>query len=123
MRPRVHLYGRGCPRCHSSKGELYIADWLKSARIEFEEQKRFDDCKNKLPLPFDFWIPSKNLLIEFQGKQHFDGGLYYNKAKSLAHRHELDDLKRKYCISKGLGLLEITYKQDPAVILELIFNT
>ena len=45
---------------------------LISYNIKFETQKKFKNCKNKLPLPFDFYLPDYNILIEFDGKQHFE---------------------------------------------------
>ena len=37
----------------------------------FESQKRFKDCKDKRQLPFDFYLPSYNVCIEYQGEQHY----------------------------------------------------
>jgi len=37
----------------------------------FEEQKRFKGCKVNKALPFDFYLPSHNLLIEYDGVAHF----------------------------------------------------
>ena len=34
-------------------------------------EKRFDWCRDKNPLPFDFYIPDLGLLIELDGSQHF----------------------------------------------------
>ena len=62
--PRDHLSGCGCSLCCSSKGEIAIQNWLIKNKIEFEEQKRFNDCRNIKPLPFDFYLPKYNLYIE-----------------------------------------------------------
>jgi hypothetical protein len=111
-KPSSHIVLKtGCQKCHASKGELTIARWLKTNNIEFEEQKRFAECYNINSLPFDFYLPKYNLLIEYQGAQHFDGKLYYNREKSLKHRQELDAIKRSFCKENNIRLLEITYKQ------------
>ena len=34
----------------------------------FIQQKSFDGCKYKQKLNFDFYIPSKNMCIEYDGK-------------------------------------------------------
>ncbi len=110
--PDVHLNkgGAGCPKCRSSKGENKIRNFLESSHILFEEQKRFKECKYKNTLPFDFYIPSKNLLIEYQGEQHYKakqcfGGLdEFNKVK------ERDKIKREFANKNNFNFLEISYK-------------
>jgi hypothetical protein len=42
-----------------------------SVGLKFERQKRFKGCKYKYELPFEFWVEDKNILIEFDGIQHF----------------------------------------------------
>jgi very-short-patch-repair endonuclease len=37
-----------------------------------ETQFKRDWCKNKQHLPFDFCIPEFNIIIELDGRQHFD---------------------------------------------------
>ena len=70
---RDHILSKaGCPKCKSSKGEKAVRDVLTSLNIEFEEQKRFDTCRDKLPLPFDFYLPQHQILIEYDGQQHYD---------------------------------------------------
>lgn len=39
--------------------------------IKFISEKRFNGCKNINELPFDFYLPNQNLLIEYDGIQHF----------------------------------------------------
>jgi len=34
-------------------------------KIKYINQKRFKKCKNKLPLPFDFYLPDLNICIEY----------------------------------------------------------
>lgn len=57
--------------CLKSKGEEKIGELLNQANISFEKEKTFLDCKNINSLRFDFYIPSQNCLIEFDGIQHF----------------------------------------------------
>ena len=40
---------------------------------KFLTQHKFNDCKFKKPLPFDFYLPEYNMCIEFDGEQHFKG--------------------------------------------------
>ena len=70
QKPIDHLRKYGCPYCKKSTGEKIIYTILKKNKINFIEQKKFKDCRNKLPLPFDFYLPDYNLCIEYQGEQH-----------------------------------------------------
>jgi hypothetical protein len=66
-----HLQGKGCPICRESIGERKIANYLEKNNISYIRQKKFDDCKYISKLPFDFFIEKMNLVIEFDGIQHF----------------------------------------------------
>lgn len=63
--------GSGCPGCRTFKGPVLIAKTLQSIGIDFETEMKFSACKYKRPLPFDFFVPAANLLIEYQGEHHF----------------------------------------------------
>jgi len=108
--PDSHLRGRGCPKCKSSKGEKKIRNYLKENNIEFKEQKRFKECRNIKPLPFDFYLPNYNICIEFQGNQHFKEVEYWGGREAFKKRRFLDSIKKSYCINNNIKLLEISYK-------------
>jgi very-short-patch-repair endonuclease len=115
--PTHHIHIKnGCPKCRRSKGETEIAVWLKKNNISFEEQKKFNGCKNIAHLRFDFFLPEYNLAIEYNGKQHYHN-TYFG---GLEERKRLDLLKRKYCFTNNIKLLEIKYTQNPITILNLI---
>ena len=61
-----------CRTCSAkiSNGELLIKQYLDSRNIKYEAEKRFCDCRDKKPLPFDFYLNDFNVLIEFDGEQH-----------------------------------------------------
>jgi len=67
----THLSNHGCPVCKSSKGEKTIMKILNENNIKYIHQKKFNDCKNTNVLFFDFYIPDKNLCIEYNGLQHY----------------------------------------------------
>lgn len=66
------LEGIGCPNCRKSKGEEIISKFLEANRIPFDFQKRYNDLfgTGGKKLSYDFYLPTYNLLIEYQGKQH-----------------------------------------------------
>lgn len=102
-----------------SKGENTIWNWLNKNMIKFEFQKRFQDCRDKNTLPFDFYIPKYNLCIEFQGSQHYDPGFYIRKKKSLEEgmlkfniQKKHDIMKKEYCKNNRINFLEIKYTEN-----------
>ena len=108
--PNSHLNGSSCPKCKNSRGEENIAKYLKENNILFEEQKCFKDCRDKRPLPFDFYLPKENLLIEYQGIQHYKNSFGVKKSDWLKYKHH-DWLKRKFARKKGYRLITISYKE------------
>lgn len=110
--PHNHLAGNGCPICRESKGETQIAKWLDDNGIKYIRQHRFPDCKFKLPLPFDFYLPKYNTCIEYQGIQHFKPRSKFGGVKEFEKIKERDMIKVKYCNEKGISLLVISYLDD-----------
>ena len=92
--------------CKESSGEKLIRNFLENNNIYYEQEKRFEDCKDKKSLPFDFYVPDYNLIIEFDGQHHFEdirGEL--NHKTTVKH----DKLKNEYCTSHNINLLRIPY--------------
>jgi len=110
QKPTHHLQGSGCPMCRESKGELAVSIWLKDNSINYIRNHRFNDCRDKQPLPFDFYIPTYNICIEFDGRHHFEpitewGGLDY-----LYDIQRKDNIKTNYCIINNIKLIRIDFK-------------
>lgn len=112
-----HQRGIGCSKCKASKGEIQIRKYLDTNCIYYEEQKKFDTCKYKRHLLFDFYIPALNLLIEYQGEQHFpfsDKGERMFGSKKAKELHDLiilrDQIKQEWAKQNGYRLLEISHK-------------
>jgi len=103
---------QGCPKCKSSKGEKAIRDWLIENNIRFIEQKRFKECRSKRPLPFDFYLSDYNILIEFDGEQHFNPWhTIPNAVQKLQETQTKDRIKTKFCEDVGIKLIRINYKE------------
>jgi len=109
VRPNSHLKGTGCPYCRESKGEYKIRTYLKNIGLDFMTQYRNDKCRDQRTLPFDFYIPSFNLLIEYDGVQHFKpidrfgGNVSYLKVI----RHDI--IKNEFANSNNYNLIRIPY--------------
>lgn len=112
-----HMSGQGCPKCKMSHGERKIEQFLIKHKIKFINQKTFPDCigigNNKLK--YDFYLPKYNILIEYDGEQHFsprfDVGNYKEAAKKLERVKALDDIKNKYAKKNNIFLIRISYKK------------
>jgi very-short-patch-repair endonuclease len=88
-----------------SQGEYRIYRFLLERDIKFETQKRFPECKDITYLPFDFYLPNFNLLIEFQGIQHIRGYRGDKEdAKKIAKR---DAIKKSFALDNKFHFLEI----------------
>lgn len=104
-----HLRGQKCPKCKRSKGEIKIYAFLKNNSINHKEQKRFSKCRNKKPLPFDFYLPDYNLCIEYDGEQHFNSIEYFGGKELLKLMNNHDKIKTKFCEENNITLLRIPY--------------
>lgn len=102
--------GHWCPKCNRSNLEDAVNNFfIKIHYNDYIAQYRFPDCKNKKPLPFDFYLPSLNICIEADGEQHFSDrmkGYFAGTLKSIQHR---DSIKTNYCLQKGIKLIRIPY--------------
>lgn len=105
----------GCPICSSSKGEKAVREYLTQHNYSFKEQVKFDDCKNKSPLPFDFAVYNNSklsYLIEYQGKQHYEKVSIFDSKDPLEERQFRDAIKEKWCKKHNVPLIQIPYKQN-----------
>ena len=79
VKPNHTLCGHSCPKCNQSIGERTISQWLFDNNIYFIPQYSFDECMDKLSLPFDFYLPDYNTCIEYDGEQQYDFQPQVNK--------------------------------------------
>jgi very-short-patch-repair endonuclease len=63
--------GCWCPYC-VNKTEQKLYDKLSILYPTLQQQFKVDWCKNKTHLPFDFVIPENKIIIELDGRQHFE---------------------------------------------------
>jgi very-short-patch-repair endonuclease len=104
--------GSGCPSCNESYGEKSIAAWLEEKCLEYKRQKRWSKCRDKNPLPFDFYIPSLNLAIEYDGEQHFVPKECWGGTEEFDKIQRRDKIKTQFCLDEGIELLRINYTEN-----------
>lgn len=118
-----HTLSCGCR--HSSKWEIFISEYLTSLNINFEFQKRFQDCKNEKGsdmLPFDFYICDKNIIIEYDGLHHFEPVKGWGGEEKFKTTQKNDKIKNTYCKNKGITLIRIPYTYTKEEIIQVINN-
>jgi uncharacterized Zn-finger protein len=87
--------------------EQLCANALEDIEIDYITQYKFNDCRHKLPLPFDFYIPDAGehgACIEYDGIFH-----YKDIHGSLEVSQKRDAIKTKYCKDNNIPLLRIPY--------------
>ena len=101
--------GQMCDNCKDTEsiGERRIRNFLELNNILFEQEKWFSDCRDIKPLPFDFYLPNYNMVIEFDGKQHYEQGHFTHSHLSYTQAH--DAIKNNYCKDNNINLLKIPY--------------
>jgi hypothetical protein len=107
--------GSRYPRCKQSKGEKKVLSVLENTAVTFETQKRFNSCKYKKLLPFDFYV-NNSFLIEYDGKQHFKPINFSGKGAEWAIKnYELgklrDNIKTQWAKDNGIPLVRIPYTE------------
>jgi len=115
-----HIRGRGCPICRESKGEREIRLWLIKNNICFTKQHKFKDCRDIRPLPFDFYLPTYNICIEYNGRQHYENVSIFGGEKEFKKIQKRDNIKKEYCINNNIPLIIIKY--DDKIIEQLIIR-
>ena len=106
--------GVRCSKCNASKSERYIIKLLNEYNIKYIHQYRFEDCRDKQPLPFDFYLPTYNITIEYDGEGHykpidFEGQGKIKAEESLKDRQRKDGIKTQYCLDNNIKLIRIPY--------------
>lgn len=94
------------------KAVYYIIREVVGDNITIETQKIFPDLKGeKGGTPrFDFYLPDYNLIIEADGRQHYE----YDNPWGQTNLKENDNIKNKYCCDNNIGLLIIRYEKYAA---------
>lgn len=124
-----HFTKRGsrCPQCSTT--ESFKLSEIIDVMFPFaEKEKKFDDCVYKKMLPYDRYIPELNLLIEYDGEQHFKYIEFMHKTNDAYNAMVIrDSIKTKYAIDKGFNFIRIAYfencKESLNEVIHLIGST
>ncbi len=87
-----------------SKGEAKVAKVLTSYNIRWYNEYTFVGCKDIKPLRFDFYLPSYNLLIEFDGIQHTEPVDRFGGYEGFKLIKKHDKIKNRYAKENEIEL-------------------
>ena len=101
--------------CINSKANEEMDKILTEMNIPFKREYRFEDCKDKACLPFDFALFNKEGeligLIENNGSQHYSArGTQWNTPERLIYTQRHDYIKQKFAEDNHIPLLIIPYQ-------------
>lgn len=92
-----------------SKGEQKITEVLHAANVDFEREKSFKDLKGGA-YRFDFYLPGRNVIIEYDGEQHFKQVKKFHPNRAdFTKQQGHDRQKNSYCLAHGIALYRIPY--------------
>lgn len=100
-----HLKGRGCPICKQSVGEKQISLILDKLNLKYIAEYKIKDSKYR----YDFYIPDLNILIEYDGVQHFRPIDFFGGIKSYEYTKKADKEKNVLAEVNNYHLIRIPY--------------
>jgi predicted Zn-ribbon and HTH transcriptional regulator len=119
----------GCPKCQSPKGEKIIIELFEKFNIEFVYQKHIREINGTFPnLKVDFYFSATNLVIEYNGAQHYKavrfGGISQERADDkFAKQRKRDRLLKRVCKNNNITLICIDGRKYKNIKLkEFIVN-
>ena len=104
--------------------EKKIKKFLIENNIKFYQEKIFKECFFKKELPFDFYIPEYNLLIEYDGEHHFMPIKLFGGQENFELIQKKDKIKNEWAKRNKIKLIRINYKEYKNInkILEELFK-
>lgn len=105
-----------CNKCSKSISvyEHTIKMFLDDNNIKYIQQYKYNNCRDILPLPFDFYLVDYDKLIEVDGEGHYRPTHFNNISKEDAIKTyektiEHDKIKNEFCKQNNKSLLRICY--------------
>ncbi|SIP85904.1 Restriction endonuclease [Pacmanvirus A23] len=102
--------GSWCPKC-VNKTELKLYNMFKDIGYDIESQLRADWCRNPETnsyLPFDFLLEEYKIIIELDGRQHFE---QVSNWKTPEETQKLDKYKMNCANKQGYTIIRI-FQED-----------
>lgn len=114
QKPMSHLAGQGCKHCRETKGEKLVENYLVEHNIVYKAEKivrsQYSPNKRKF-FKVDFYLPEQNVIIEYNGIQHYFPIPAMGGDERFIHRQMRDAALKRHCETMGIGLIVIPYTE------------
>lgn len=110
----------------ASNGEVKIHNILTDYGIPFQEEYIFDDLfsSSGRSLRFDFAVFDDDgellCLIEFNGRQHYQGVGKFGGKRGVSRQKYNDNLKRQYCLKHNYKLITIPWYDEDKITYDYL---
>lgn len=92
-----------------SRGEKIVKNYLMKRGLYYQYQARLG-CRDINELPFDFYLPKLNTIIEYDGRQHTESFEHWGGEKNLHYIQRHDKIKNEFARSRGYKMIRIPYR-------------
>lgn len=112
-----HLSGKGCPKCFlKAQAKIFNMIILNFPNLEIIWEARLEWLKGQR---FDIYIPSINMAIEYNGKQHYEPIDYMGGNNEFLKTQQRDIIKREKCLQNNCELHELKYDYKKEDLINL----
>lgn len=115
-----------CSKCKMSLGAITIESLLNKHNIKYQKEYVIYDTYNGIPMQkyrFDFFLPTYNIIIEYDGEQHTKAIDYWGGKEELIETQRRDKIKTNYCLDNNITIIRIPYSHTHIVIDDLLDNS
>lgn len=115
---------QSCGCLSMSHGEFKIKEILTDNNIKFIQEYKPNAVDLFKEARYDFYIPSLNVLIEFDGKQHFKPEEFFGGEQKFITTKAHDKEKNEWAHAHGIQIIRIPYTHyDELCIKDLMSET
>ena len=111
--------GNGCATCAGERSESIKLVAIDKVIGLCEKEKTFDDLRYIKKLRYDRYVTYLNMLLEYDGEQHFKRNTSWRSSKNeFIESNNRDQIKTEYAIKNGYNFIRIAYYEDHVQALE-----
>ena len=95
-----------CPHCVNKTEDILLSK-LKPLYPNIKKEFKINGCKAIYDLRFDFCIKEFKIIIELDGKQHFEDVIHFKSKLSLEERQARDIFKMEFANKEGYSVIRL----------------
>lgn len=115
--------GCGCPFCDASSKEKLLKEFLEEQGILYKYNVTFFGLKHVHPLKADFYLPEYDIVIEYNGRQHYQIWEGQTDEKELEVVRCRDFKKKKFLERRSIEVIKYSFKDNLKFIKDNIIKT